>query len=205
MQKQTNSYGQLLPDQVDRISSLFDGHLGLLADARELYRERAALERDYATKLKQLAKKASEKKNKNELLLVLGDDKAVCTESVIQQNTLNHAYSEILSSMSSSAQDHINLAEAWSQMTESLKAVERRNDDYKKKQMQFFSTIFAGRDKIYAERIKSKQKYDADCAEVEIHRQKQSGHDRHAERSARQYDLQRLDILNSKKYVLKKI
>ncbi|KAG1898149.1 uncharacterized protein F5891DRAFT_1044725 [Suillus fuscotomentosus] len=173
MQKQTNSYGQLLPDQVDRISSLFDGHLGLLADARELYRERAALERDYATKLKQLAKKASEKKNKNELLLVLGDDKAVYTESVIQQNTLNHAYSEILSSMSSSAQDHINLAEAWSQMTESLKAVERRNDDYKKK-------------------------YDADCAEVEIHRQKQSGHDRHAERSARQYDLQRLDMLNSK-------
>ncbi|KAG2096547.1 uncharacterized protein F5147DRAFT_716580 [Suillus discolor] len=199
MQKQTNSYGQLLPDQIDRISSLFDAHLGLLADARELYRERAALERDYATKLKQLAKKASEKKNKNELLLVLGDkpDKAY-TESVIQQNTLNHAYSEILSSMSSSAQDHINLAEAWSQITESLKAVERRNDDYKKKQMQFFSTILAGRDKIYAERIKSKQKYDADCAEVEIHRQKQSVHDRHAERSARQYDLQRLDMLNSK-------
>lgn len=206
MQKQTNSYGQLLPDQVDRISSLFDAHLGLLADARELYRERAALERDYATKLKQLAKKASEKKNKNERLLVLGDepDKAAYTENVLQQNTLNHAYSEILSSMSSSAQDHINLAEAWSQITESLKAVERRNDDYKKKQMQFFSTILAGRDKIYAERIKSKQKYDADCAEVEIHRQKQSGHDRHAERSARQYDLQRLDMLNSKKYVLKK-
>lgn len=200
MQKQTNSYGQLLPDQVDRISSLFDAHLGLLADARELYRERAALERDYATKLKQLAKKASEKKNKNERLLVLGDepDKAAYTENVLQQNTLNHAYSEILSSMSSSAQDHINLAEAWSQITESLKAVERRNDDYKKKQMQFFSTILAGRDKIYAERIKSKQKYDADCAEVEIHRQKQSGHDRHAERSARQYDLQRLDMLNSK-------
>lgn len=100
--------------------------------------------------MKQLAKKASEKKNKNELLLVLGDDKAVYTESVIQQkhvissqfwpgthifngSTLNHAYSEILSSMSSSAQDHINLAEAWSQITESLKAVERRNDDYKKK------------------------------------------------------------------------
>ncbi|KAG1797773.1 uncharacterized protein HD556DRAFT_1233065, partial [Suillus plorans] len=207
-------------DQVNRISSLFDAHLGLLADARELYRERAALERDYATKLKQLAKKASEKKNKNELLLVLGDDKLAYTESVVQQkhvissqfwpgthifdgSTLNHAYSEILSSMSSSAQDHINLAEAWSQITESLKVVERRNDDYKKKQMQFFSTILAGRDKIYAERIKaSKQKYDADCAEVEIHRQKQvrklSGHDRHAERSARQYDLQRLDMLNSK-------
>lgn len=200
MQRQTNSYGQLLPDQVDCISSLFDAHLDLLADVRELYRDRAVLEREYAVKLKQLAKKASEKKNKNGLSLVVGDNPTkACTESMSQQNTLNRAYSEILSSMSTSAQDHINLAEALSsQITESLKAVERRNDDYKKKQMQFYHTILAGRDKIYAERIKSKQKYDADCAEVEVQRQKQSVHDRHAERSARQYDLQRLDMLNSK-------
>lgn len=199
MQRQTNSYGQLLPDQVDRISSLFDAHLDLLADVRELYRDRAVLEREYAVKLKQLAKKASEKKNKNGLSLVVGDNPTkTCTESMNQQNTLNHAYSEILSSMSTSAQDHINLAEALSsQITESLKAVERRNDNYKKKQTQFYHTILAGRDKIYAERIKSKQKYDADCAEVEAHRQK-SVHDRHTERSARQYDLQRLDMFNSK-------
>ncbi|KAG1749300.1 hypothetical protein EDB19DRAFT_1681903 [Suillus lakei] len=197
---QTNSYGQLLPDQVDRIFSLFEAHVDLLADVRELYRDRAVLEREYAVKLKQLAKKASEKKNKNALLLVVGDNPTkACTESMNQQNTLNHAYSEILSSMSTSAQDHINLAEALtSQITESLKAVERRNDDYKKKQMQFYHKILAGRDKIYAERIKSKQKYDADCAEVEVYRQKQSVHDRHAERSARQYDQQRLDMLNSK-------
>jgi hypothetical protein len=31
-----------------------------------------------------------------------------------------------------------------------------------------------------------------------------SVHDRHAERSAKQYDLQRLDMFNSKKYVPKK-
>lgn len=199
MQRQTNSYGQLLPDQVDRISSLFDAHLNLLADVRELYRDRAVLEREYAVKLKQLAKKASEKKNKSGLSLVVGDNPTkACTESMNQQNTLNHAYSEILLSMSNSAQDHINLADALSsQITESLKAVERRNDDYKKKQMQFYHTILAGRDKIYTERIKSKQKYDADCAEVEVHRQK-SVHDRHAERSAKQYDLQRLDMFNSK-------
>ncbi|KAG2343213.1 hypothetical protein BDR05DRAFT_982903 [Suillus weaverae] len=191
------TYGQLLPDQVDRISSLFDAHLDLLADVRELYRDRAVLEREYAVKLKQLAKKANEKKNKNVPSVVVGDNPTkACTESMNQQkhvlssyfwpgthisdgSTLNHAYSEILSSMSTSAQDHINLAEALSsQITESLKAVERRNDDYKKK-------------------------YDADCAEAEVHRQKQSVHDRHAERSARQYDLQRLDMLNSKNvYIL---
>ncbi|KAG2065715.1 hypothetical protein BDR04DRAFT_1108021 [Suillus decipiens] len=194
MQRQTDSYGQLLPDQVDRISSLFDAHLGLLADVRELYRDRAVLEREYAAKLKQLVKKANEKKNKNGSSLVVGDNPTkACTESMNQQNTLNHAYSEILSSMSNSAQDHINLAEALSsQVTESLKAIERRNDDHGKKQMQFYHTILAGRDKIYAERIKTKQKYDADCIEVEALRQKQ------AERSARQSDLQKIEMLNSK-------
>ncbi|KAG1765917.1 hypothetical protein EDD22DRAFT_1013394 [Suillus occidentalis] len=181
MQTQTNSYGQQLPDQVDRISTLFDAHLGLLADVRELYRDRALLEREYAVKLKQLAKKATEK-NKNGLLLVVGDTPTkTCSESMNHQK-------HILSSMSAAAQDHINLADALSsQITDSLKA---------KKQMQFYHAILAGRDKIYAERTKAR-KYDADCAEVEVHRQK-SVHDRHAERSARQYDLQRLDMLNSK-------
>lgn len=194
MQRQTDGYGQLLPDQVDRISSLFDAHLGLLADVRELYRDKAVLEREYAAKLKQLVKKANEKKNKNGSSLVVGDNPTkACTESMNQQNTLNHAYSEILSSMSNSAQDHINLAEALSsQVTESLKAIERRNDDHRKKQMQFYHTILAGRDKINAERIKTKQKYDADCTEVEALRQKQ------AERSARQSDLQKIEMLNSK-------
>ncbi|KAG1743309.1 uncharacterized protein EDB91DRAFT_1328561 [Suillus paluster] len=174
MQTQSNSYGQLLPDQVDRISSLFDAHLVLLADVHELYRDRAVLEREYAVKLQQLAKKANERKNKNALLLVVGDNPTkVCTESMNQQkqvlingsdhSTLNHAYSEILSSMSTSAQDHINLAEALtSQVTEHLKAIERRK-----------------------RRLQEKGK---------------SGHvhDRHAERSAKQYDQQRLDMLNSK-------
>jgi hypothetical protein len=111
------------------------------------------LEREYAVKLKQLAKKASEKKNKSGLSLVVGDNPTkACTESMNQQkhvfsssqfwpgthisdgSTLNHAYSEILLSMSNSAQDHFNLADALSsQITESLKVVERRNDDYKKK------------------------------------------------------------------------
>ncbi|KAG2359645.1 hypothetical protein BDR07DRAFT_1378531 [Suillus spraguei] len=173
-------------DQVDRISSLFDAHLGLLADVRELYRDKAVLEREYAAKLKQLVKKANEKKNKNGSSLVVGDNPTkACTESMNQQkhvlfsqswpgthishgSTLNHAYSEILSSMSNSAQDHINLAEALSsQVTESLKAIERRNDDHRKK-------------------------YDADCTEVEALRQKQ------AERSARQSDLQKIEMLNSK-------
>ncbi|KIJ42344.1 hypothetical protein M422DRAFT_254414, partial [Sphaerobolus stellatus SS14] len=57
-------YGSELPDNVDKISGLSETQLGLLSDVREVFRERVALERDYATKLQALAKKAQDKKSK---------------------------------------------------------------------------------------------------------------------------------------------
>ena len=77
--------------------------------------------------------------------------------------------------MSSSAQDHIDLALALvSQVIDPLKAIECRNGDYKRKvllrrkiigiailtigmqQMQFYHKVLAGRDKVSAERIKAR-------------------------------------------------
>ena len=46
----------------------------LPAQIRELYRERAALERDYAAKLLALAQKAVDKKNKKMPRAVVGDE-----------------------------------------------------------------------------------------------------------------------------------
>lgn len=43
---------------------------------RELYRERAALERDYAIKLQALTKKAIDKKGKLDTVLAVGEDPA---------------------------------------------------------------------------------------------------------------------------------
>ena len=45
-----------------------------LTQIRELYRERATIERDYAAKLMALAQKAVEKKNKKMALAVVGDE-----------------------------------------------------------------------------------------------------------------------------------
>jgi len=79
---------------VDRIAALFDTHLELVSDVRltsdilkvvelipsaqirDLYRDRAALEREYASKLLLLARKAADKKSKLESLIVFGGDPA---------------------------------------------------------------------------------------------------------------------------------
>ncbi|KAF9221480.1 hypothetical protein BS17DRAFT_881644 [Gyrodon lividus] len=205
--QQAESYGKRLPDQVDRIANLFDAHLGLVTDVRDLYRDRAALEREYAAKLQLLVKKATERKMKAVASLVAGDAPTKpCTDSTIQQNTLVNAYAQIIVSMSNIAQDHIRLADVIAtRVTEPLKALERRNEDLKRRQHQFYQKLLSDRDRFFQDRLKNKQKYDNDCEEVEVYRQKQDHaqqQDRHADRAVRQYEQHRIDMLTSKNVYL---
>ncbi|KAG8960734.1 hypothetical protein FRC03_006171 [Tulasnella sp. 419] len=70
------SYGKELPDQFQRISDLLEKNIDFLGDVRELIRERAVLEKEYATKLQALTRKAAEKRNVRGVVAsrVLGDD-----------------------------------------------------------------------------------------------------------------------------------
>ncbi|CAL1712731.1 unnamed protein product [Somion occarium] len=200
------TYGKTLPDQVDRIASLSDAQLELLEDVRDLYKERIALERDYAAKLQTLGKKVADKKNKKIAALVVGPEPTKSwNDNTVQESTLNKAYTELVSSILESAQDHLNVSDAWnSQVIEALKVAERRHEEAKKMQMQHFQKLLSDRDKSYGERLKTKQKYDEECAEVESYRQKQerSTDDRHAERAAKQLEQQQTDMLNSKNVYL---
>ncbi|KAJ7505127.1 hypothetical protein B0H11DRAFT_1976959 [Mycena galericulata] len=199
-------FGQTLPDQVDRISSLFDAHLQLSSEVRELYRDRVALEREYATKLQALTKRAAEKRAKLASAFVVGDEPTKAwAEPILEQNTLNAAFNELISSMGNTAQDHVNLADALTmQVVDVLKAVERKNEELKKKDMTFFQRLLTERDRAYGDRLKAKQKYDEECSEVESVRQKQvrANDDRHADRAAKQAEQQRIDMLNSKNVYL---
>ncbi|KAK0221763.1 hypothetical protein IW262DRAFT_1375858 [Armillaria fumosa] len=202
MQAIGQRYGTTLPDQVERIATLFDSHLEVISDVRDLYRDRVALEREYATKLQALTKKAIDKKSKMESSFVVGDDPTKAwDERTLKQSTLNTAYAGIIQSMTNTAEDHVNVAEVLtSQVVDVLKALGRKNEETKKKEMQFFQKLVSDRDRTYAERLKNKAKYDEECGEVDIHRQKQgrAHDDRHAERIARQADQQRNDMLNCK-------
>ncbi|KIK57148.1 hypothetical protein GYMLUDRAFT_247116 [Collybiopsis luxurians FD-317 M1] len=201
-------YGETLPDQVDRISASFSARIQLVADSkrrqvRELYKDRVALERDYATKLQALAKRAADKKSKLESAVVLGDDPTKAwDESVLKQNTLNTAYESIIASMVNSAQDHNNIADTLTtQVIEALKTIERKHENIQRTEEQFYQKLISDRDRTYSERVKvSKQKYDEECGEVESSRQKhiRAGDDKHADRIARQAEQQRFDMLNSK-------
>lgn len=194
------SYGQTLPDQVDRIATLFDAHLDLISDVRELYQGRAAIEREHAAKLQTLAKKAADKKARMESRFIIGEDPTKSWDtSTLQHNTLGVAYDALIGSILDTTQDHLAVAEALSsQVIEVLQVVAKRNEDARKKEYQFFQKLLAERDRIYADRTKSKQKYDADCEEVESFRQKQTRaqDEKHKKHAAKQAEQQRNDMLN---------
>ncbi len=70
-------------------------------------------------------------------------------------STLDKAYAQLLSAMSDTAQDHINLADALNgQVVEPLKATERKHEEAKKKEMQHYQKLLSDRDRAYADRIK---------------------------------------------------
>ena len=92
---------------MDCVAGLFDAHLGLIADVcrpfveigvryslhlftkiHDIYRDRAALEREYAAKLQLQVKKATEKRNKAANALVAGDSPTKpCSDSTVQQKS----------------------------------------------------------------------------------------------------------------------
>ncbi|KAL5519895.1 hypothetical protein ACEPAG_1555 [Sanghuangporus baumii] len=199
-------YGDLLPDQVDRIAALSDAQLGLLSDIREIYKERSALEKEYSTKLAVLAKKAADRKAKRMASLVLGDDPSVAWgEDTIRLSTLDKAYGQLVNSLDSTAQDHSALSDSLiTQVADATKTLEKKHEDMKTKQYEFYQKLLSERDKVYADRQKMKQKYDEECLEVESYRRKQdrSTDDRHASRAAKQFENQMIDMQNSKNIFL---
>jgi hypothetical protein len=153
-------------DQVDAIAGVSTNQIKLLADVRlqrhnswlpshkdftqirELLKERAALEKDYATKLQGLARKGHERRAKLMPSLVVGESpvKAWSDETLKRRwcdfwllfhvpiesrpSTVDKAYTQLLTSFEQIAQDHHNLAASLtSKIAEELKGLEQRNEE----------------------------------------------------------------------------
>ena len=83
---------------------------------------------------------------------------ACCASTALrvdEDSTLHNAYAQLISSMMDTAQAHISLADSLNaEVIESLKVTERRQEEAKKKQEQYFAKLLSERDKVYADRIK---------------------------------------------------
>ncbi|KZO97097.1 hypothetical protein CALVIDRAFT_92966 [Calocera viscosa TUFC12733] len=186
------TYGASLPDQFHLISNHLLTHLSLIADTREMIRERAALEREYATKLRDISFKAVGKRAKRASSLVVGDEPSrAFNESTFKNHTFDSAFQVFLASIENTARDHITLADALdSEVVAGLALLEKRKDDLRKLEVKNYEKILEERDGIYDQRIKVLRRkytlsihefsaplmcmqYDDACITVENSRRKQ--------------------------------
>ncbi|CAE6452727.1 unnamed protein product [Rhizoctonia solani] len=182
------SYGRELPDQVPALNATLTHQITLLIDARELVKERVALEREYATKLSAIAKKAEEKRARHMTHAVLGEEcSKAWSDADVRSSTLDKAFTTLINSYENTASDHDSFASALSaDVADALKLLERFKDESRRKQMVFFAKLVAERDRIYGERLKAKQKDRA-------------ADDKHADRAAKQLEQQKVEMQNRKK------
>ncbi|KAG8973408.1 hypothetical protein FRC05_008799 [Tulasnella sp. 425] len=200
----TVQYGTELPDQVEALNKVLENQLSLVSDVRELIRERAALEKEYAQKLQVIARKAAEKRSRMAAARIVGEDpaKAFGDDAIRRKsaqdsmsfisppktgadvNPILHVAASATAHLTydTSAQDHASFGEALSaQVSQDLKNLEQKKDGTRKKQLAAFNKTLAERDKIYNERLRSR-----------------AADDKHADRAAKQYDSQKAEMQNSK-------
>ncbi|CAG8633452.1 10160_t:CDS:10 [Dentiscutata erythropus] len=146
------SFGSELKDQVTFISQFIQSGIQFLNEFRDFVKERAQIEKEYASKIDALAKKYSTKKDK----------KAVSMSVAILEETENIAkvrfkFSESLSTV----------------VMERVKTVAVKKEEIRKKHMMFAQKLKSDRDKIYNETQKAKEHYYECCVEAQSSKQKQ--------------------------------
>ncbi|KNZ46227.1 hypothetical protein VP01_745g8 [Puccinia sorghi] len=197
--------------------------IAFYGDVRDYFKERVALEKQYGASLQVssassiklklkieeglskcgLALKASGQKIHGKAVQKGGSSisRARDEQAMEWNDTLDTAWSKILSEADEEASDHANLAEAMqNEVCEVLKICEKKKEATRKRHVDFSVKLLAERDKIYHDRAKAKQRYDEACSLVESTRVKQgqAKDDRHVEKAAKNMDAHTNEMLSAK-------
>ncbi|KAI8451862.1 hypothetical protein BY996DRAFT_8525722 [Phakopsora pachyrhizi] len=157
-------------------------------------KERAALERQYGSSLQAIVKKVMDKQSRREQALSVGLKPSKQWSGAT--NTLDSAWSRILTKADEEASEHTNLADSLqNKVCEPLKSVEKRKEATCNKHLE---------DKVYNKKQKAKQRYDDACASVESSRVKQgqAKDDKHLEKASKTMDHNMNKMLSAKNLYL---
>ncbi|KAL2280036.1 hypothetical protein FJTKL_12994 [Diaporthe vaccinii] len=167
-----------------------------LDDIQGFYRERAAIEKDYAKQLTALANKYFEKKAKKSAGLGVGDTPTMTPGSIESASVTT--WTTQLTTLESRAKEHDNYAnDLITKVAEPMKVLGTRFEEVRKKHAEYADKLEKERDSSYAELRKTKGKYDAVCQEVESKRKKsESSFDKAKAQSA--YQQQIIEMNNIK-------
>ncbi|RPA85601.1 actin polymerization protein Bzz1 [Ascobolus immersus RN42] len=165
------SFGQELKDAFKPVNSWVQHGIAWLDDIQGFYRERAAIEKDYAARMGQLTKKYFEKRSTKTVALSVGDSPQMTPGSL--ESASMTTWSRILTATESLGKEHETLATQYStDIADTLKALADRYEDFRKRHEKLSTKMLEERDKVYSDLKKTKATYDTQCKAVESARAK---------------------------------
>ncbi|RMZ70698.1 actin polymerization [Pyrenophora seminiperda CCB06] len=191
-------FGAELKDGFKTVNAWVSGGISWLDDIQQFYRERSAIEKEYAAKLSALAKKYFEKKAKKQTSLSVGDTPTV-TPGSLESASLT-TWGVQLNTLESRAAEHDQFAGALiTQLADPLKILGTRTEELRKLHGDYAAKLEKERDHQYSELRKQKGKYDSVCQEVESRRKKVDGAFDHGKGKARNaFEQQQVEMRNVK-------
>ncbi|KAF3760499.1 FCH-domain-containing protein [Cryphonectria parasitica EP155] len=190
------TFGAELKDGFKPANAWAANGIAWLDDIQGFYRERSAIEKDYAKQLKALASKYFDKKAKRSPGLGVGDTPAMTPGSLESASVTT--WTTQLTTLENRAQAHDNYGnDLITKVAEPVKILTGRFDELRKRHVEYAERLEREREASYGELRKTKAKYDAVCQEVESKRKKsESSFDKAKAQSA--YQQQIIEMNNIK-------
>ncbi|KAI8073147.1 hypothetical protein BC940DRAFT_290652 [Gongronella butleri] len=158
------TFGNDLPDQIPAIVDYVSDGISSLSQFRSFVRDRSQLERDYAQKLENIARRYRLATTKKQGDIAAGDD----SEWNDSTSTSTIAWRSLLDQTDKLAKSRHQLVDEMnSAIIEATKQTIVRKEDAKKKHVTFYHKLKSERDKTYSDKDKAKQAFDDACTEIE--------------------------------------
>ena len=192
------SFGAELMDGFKPVNAWVAGGISWLEEMQQFYRERSAIEKEYAQKLNALAKKYYEKKAKRSASLSVGDTPTVTPGSL--ESASMTTWGVQLSTLEGRAAEHEQLGNKMiSSLADPLRNLGQKYEELRKQHADYAAKLEKERDGSYGDLRKMKGKYDSVCQEVENKRKKtESSFDYGKTKAQHAYQTQMVEMRNVK-------
>lgn len=165
------SIGNELKDAFKPTSNWVGNGVSWLGDAEEFYRERAALEKEYSTKLKDLTKRHFDKKAKALAPVSVGDNPQITPGSL--ESALMVVWNDLLNQTEQIAQEHLHLSGEFStKIADNLLSLKTKTGNILRQVEAINQYLVDEKQKSEDNVAKAKKAYDNLCQQAEHARSK---------------------------------
>ncbi|KAF7589207.1 hypothetical protein BBP40_004591 [Aspergillus hancockii] len=191
-------FGAELKDAFKPVNNWALNGITWLDEIQQFYRERSAIEKEYAAKLTGLCRKYHDRKAKKISTLSVGDTPTM-TPGSLESASLT-TWTTHLTAVESHAGERDKFAtDLVVQVAEPLKQVAAQYEEIRKCHVDFHAKLEKERESSYLDLKKAKGKYDGACQEVEGRRKKMEGSfDHNKPKAQAAYQQQILEMNNVK-------